>query len=60
MTIPDFQTLMLPVLHVAAAKNEEVRISDAVAKLTEDFALTSDELSLLLPSGKQRALVSVE
>lgn len=53
MAIPDFQTLMLPVLRVAAAKNEEVKISDVVAKLAEDFALTSDELSQLLPSGKQ-------
>ena len=44
---------MLPVLRVAAVKNEEVRISDVVAKLAEGFALTSDELSQLLPSGKQ-------
>jgi restriction system protein len=44
---------MLPVLRVAAGKNEEVKISDVVAKLAEDFALTSDELSQLLPSGKQ-------
>lgn len=53
MSIPDFQTLMLPVLRVAAEKNEEVRISDVIAKLAEDFALTSDELSQLLPSGRQ-------
>ena len=53
MPIPDFQTLMLPVLRVAAEKNEEVRISDVIAKLAEDFALTSDELSQLLPSGRQ-------
>ena len=44
---------MLPVLRVAAEKNEEVRISDVIAKLAEDFALTSDELSQLLPSGRQ-------
>lgn len=53
MSIPDFQTLMLPVLRIAAATNEEVKISDVVAKLAEVFALTSDELSQLLPSGKQ-------
>jgi len=45
--------LMLPVLRVAAEKNEEVKISDVVEKLAEDFSLTSDELSQLLPSGKQ-------
>lgn len=44
---------MLPVLRVAAVKNEEVRISDVIAKLAEDFALTSDELSQLLASGRQ-------
>lgn len=44
---------MLPVLRIAAATNEEVKISDVVAKLAEVFALTSDELSQLLPSGKQ-------
>ena len=44
---------MLPVLRAATVKNEEVRISDVIAKLAEDFALTSDELSQLLPSGRQ-------
>lgn len=53
MSIPDFQTLMLPVLRVTAEKNEEVKISDVVTQLAEEFALTSDELSQLLPSGKQ-------
>lgn len=53
LSIPDFQTLMLPVLRIAEATNEEVKISDVVAKLAEVFALTSDELSQLLPSGKQ-------
>jgi restriction system protein len=41
MTIPDFQTLMLPVLRASA--NGEVRISDLVDCLAEDFSLTTEE-----------------
>ena len=51
MSIPDFQTLMLPVLRIAA--EGEVRISDVVEKLAGDFALSDDERSHLLPSGRQ-------
>jgi len=49
--IPDFQTLMLPVLQVAAAG--EVRIGDAIESLATKFALTDEERSALLPSGRQ-------
>ncbi|WBU27741.1 restriction endonuclease [Rhodopseudomonas palustris] len=51
MAIPDFQTLMLPVLHVA--EQGEVRISDVVERLAEDFGLSADDRSHLLPSGRQ-------
>lgn len=51
MSIPDFQTLMLPVLRIAAAG--EVRISDVVEKLADEFALSEEDRSHLLPSGKQ-------
>lgn len=51
MAIPDFQSLMLPVLKESAAG--EVRISDVVAVLAIKLALTEGELSELLPSGKQ-------
>jgi restriction system protein len=51
MAIPDFQSLMLPVLKEAS--NGEVRISEVVAVLGSKLALTEDELSELLPSGKQ-------
>lgn len=52
MSIPDFQTLMLPVLGLAAEGNE-LRISDAVERLAEKFNLTVEECSQLLPSGRQ-------
>lgn len=51
MPIPDFQTLMLPVLQLAA--HGEVRISDAVERLANEFHLSPEERSNLLPSGRQ-------
>src|SRR4051794_11267209 len=51
MAIPDFQTLMLPVLREAAAG--EVRIGDVVDRLSVQFKLTNEERSHLLPSGRQ-------
>lgn len=51
MSIPDFQTLMLPVLRTAEAG--EVKISDVVELLIDQFKLTPEERAELLPSGKQ-------
>jgi restriction system protein len=51
MSIPDFQSLMLPVLKESA--HGEVRISDVVAVIGQKLGLTEAELSELLPSGKQ-------
>jgi restriction system protein len=42
---------MLPVLRVAA--EGEVRISDVVERLADEFALSAEDRSQLLPSGKQ-------
>jgi restriction system protein len=51
MAIPDFQTLMLPVLRASA--DGEVKTSEVVPKLAVELGLTDSELSELLPSGKQ-------
>lgn len=51
MAVPDFQSLMLPVL--AQAAGGEVRISDVVDRLAVELKLSDDELADLLPSGKQ-------
>lgn len=51
MSIPDFQSLMLPVLREAASG--EVRVSDVVERLADKFNLSPDERSNLLPSGRQ-------
>jgi restriction system protein len=51
LAIPDFQTLMLPVLRVAATG--EIRISDAVESLAVESGLSAEDRSQLLPSGRQ-------
>ncbi len=51
MAIPDFQTLMLPVLRSAAGG--EVRISDVIEALADEFLLSPDDRTQLLPSGRQ-------
>jgi restriction system protein len=49
--IPDYQSLMRPVLVCAAAG--ETRIGDAVEDLANRLSLTPEERAELLPSGKQ-------
>jgi len=49
--IPDYQTLMLPVLQ--SCSQGEVTTSDVVAALAVEFHLTEEEKQQLLPSGKQ-------
>ena len=51
MPIPDYQTLMLPVLRLAAAG--EVSIRDCIDRLAKEFKLSDEERAQLLPSGKQ-------
>ena len=52
MAIPDYQTLMLPVLKVAG-DGQEHRIGDVIDRLARDFALTEEEQKQILPSGQQ-------
>lgn len=51
MAIPDFQSLMLPVLRAGA--DGEVKINGVVEQLGAELGLTEAELTELLPSGKQ-------
>lgn len=50
MPIPDYQTLMLPLLHLTR-DGAEHPFREAVDKLAEEFQLSDDERSELLPSG---------
>ncbi len=52
MTIPDYQTLMLPVLKLASDGNEH-KFSKAVEELADQFNLSTEERNELLPSGSQ-------
>jgi restriction system protein len=51
MPVPDYQSLMLPVL--AASAGGESRIGHTVDRLAEQLGLSADDRTQLLPSGKQ-------
>jgi restriction system protein len=55
MSIPDYQSLMLPVLKMSAQGGERrvTEISDGIA---DEFGLSADERDEMLPSGRQRVL----
>ena len=55
MSIPDYQTLMLPLLRLSEAK-EEHSLPEAIKNLAEYFNLSENEQSALLPSGTQTIL----
>ncbi|ASQ05849.1 restriction endonuclease [Sinorhizobium meliloti] len=54
MMIPDYQSLMLPVLRLAAAG--DTRVADVAERIADDLGLTPEERDELLPSGRQRVL----
>lgn len=54
MAIPDFQTIMLPLLSLS--RDEEIHdIHSAVNQLAIDFKLSNEDLAKLLPSGQKPA-----
>ena len=54
MAIPDYQSLMLPVLRIAA--EGETRVPKAADIIADDLGLSEEEREELLPSGNQRLL----
>ena len=58
MAIPDYQSLMLPLLKVAADGKVHTK-RDAVNELAQRFKLTDEELKEPLPSGNQGCLITV-
>jgi Mrr N-terminal domain len=54
MPVPDYQSLMLPVLRLAA--EGETRVPEIEDKLADEFELTAEERDQLLPSGRQKIL----
>lgn len=55
MSIPDFQSIMLPLLKFASDKKEHTK-QDSLDHISELFKLTEEEKKELLPSGKQRII----
>jgi restriction system protein len=55
MAVPDFQSLMLPLLKLLG-DGREIRFSDAVEALADEFGLSEDERAQMLPSGRDRLI----
>ncbi len=53
MAIPDYQSVMLPLLRFAGEKNDETSTGEAVEVLAKEFGLTDEDLKEMLPSGIQ-------
>lgn len=58
MSVPDYQSLMLPLLRYAAQKEKEITTSEAVEALARELNLTEEDLKETLPSGTQSTLVN--
>lgn len=52
MAVPDFQSLLLPLLHMASDDKEHL-MSEAIEQLAEEFRLSDDDRREILPSGRQ-------
>ena len=57
MAIPDYETLMLPLLKFAGDGNEHTT-REAIEFTSKTFGLTEEELKQLLPSGTTRVIVN--
>jgi len=58
MAVPDYQSVMLPLLQFAARKGTEISTSEAVEALATELGLTEDDLKEMLPSGIQSTFVN--
>ncbi len=58
MAVPDYQSLMLPLLLFAQERQGEISTDDAVSALAAKLGLTEDDLKEMLPSGVQRTFVN--
>lgn len=54
MAVPDYQSLMLPVLRLAA--EGDWRVPKAAERIADQLGLTEEEREDILPSGRQRVL----
>ena len=58
MAVPDYQSLMLPLLRLAGEKNDETSTGEAAEILAKEFGLTNEDLKEMLPSGIKSRFVN--
>lgn len=58
MAVPDYQSLMLPLLQYVGTKKDETSNSEAVEALAKELSLTDEDLKEMLPSGVQSTFVN--
>jgi restriction system protein len=58
MAVPDYQSVMLPLLEHAARRGEEISTGEAVDALAATLGLTENDLKQMLPSGIQQTFVN--
>ena len=58
MAVPDYQSIMLPLLRFAGNKKDETSTGEAVDILTKEFGLSDADLKEMLPSGIQSTFVN--
>lgn len=58
MAVPDYQSIMLPLLQFAQAQNQEISTDEAVEALAAQLGLTEADLKEMLPSGVQPTFVN--
>ena len=58
MPIPDYQTLMLPLLRGFEGVSEPRRVKDFVEYIADEFTLSQEELAERIPSGQENLLTN--
>jgi restriction system protein len=58
MAIPDFQTLMLPLLKAAVIRDDEGKMQDLAENISTQFNLSESDMEELLPSGRQTTFIN--
>ena len=58
MAVPDYQSLMLPLLAYAGTRSDEISTDEAVQALASQLGLTEADLKEMLPSGVQSMFVN--
>lgn len=58
MALPDYQSLMLPLLRYAGVADGEITTNQAVEVLAQELNLTEQDLKEMLPSGTQFTFVN--